>query len=243
MHLHQPARQCQPDAQATGGAIENRFRLVEHVEHPREDVGGNSYPRIADPHDGLVGLLVGGEPDVPATRRELHRVVQDIGEDLHQPRAITVDKNWTRGQRCVQCLTRRRGERRDGFGRGRHQAGEVERFATQLDSVGGDPGHIQEIIDEAHELFDLTLDHIAGTGRSGRRGVELEGLQRKPYRCQRVPELVRERREELVLALIGFSQLGRAIADPELQVPVQRFRLVLGSSGDSRSGPGCRIAA
>ena len=96
VHFHQPSRQRQPDAQPTGRALEHRLRLMEHVEYPREDVGGDSDPGIADAHDGLVGLLVGGEPDVPCTRRELHRVVQDIGEDLHQPRTITVDENRAR---------------------------------------------------------------------------------------------------------------------------------------------------
>ena len=120
------------------------------------------------------------------------------------------------------------GERHDGLGGGRHEAGEVERFATQLDFVGGDPGHVEEVIDEAHELPDLTVDHLTGMCGSGRRGLGLQRLEREPYRRQRVPELVRERREELVLALIGFGQLGRAIPDPQLEVPVQRLRVVLG---------------
>ena len=90
VHLHQPPRQRQPDAQPAGRAFENRLRLLEHVEHPREDVGRDSDPRIADAHDRLTGLLVGGEPDVPATRRELHRVVENVREDLHQPRAIAI---------------------------------------------------------------------------------------------------------------------------------------------------------
>ena len=185
VHLHQPPRQRQPDAQATGRSFEDRFRLLEHVEHPREDVGGDSDPRIADAHDSLIGLLVGGEPDVSAARRELHRVVEDVRKDLHEPRAIAVDKDRRRRQVDTSSVwSAAVASGMMDFDGSRHQAREVVRFTTQLDLIGGDPGHIQEVIDEAHELPDLTLDHITGARRGRRRGVGLQSLEREPNRVR-----------------------------------------------------------
>ena len=91
MHLDETPRQRQPDAQASGRSFENRFRLLEHVEHPWEDVRCDPHPGIADAHDGLIGLLLSGKPDASATRRELHGVVESVREDLDQTRTIAID--------------------------------------------------------------------------------------------------------------------------------------------------------
>jgi hypothetical protein len=165
-----------------------------------------------------------------ATRwREFHRVVEHICKNLHEPRAITVDLNRRRRPLRVQRVTRGRCERGNGFDRGRHQTREVQRFTTQLDFVGRDTRHIEEVVDESYELPDLTVDHIAGACRSRRRGIDLQGLQREPDRCEWVPELVRERREKFVLAVIRFDQLRGAVTNPEFKVSIQRFSIVLGS--------------
>ena len=144
----------------------------------------------------------GSEPDVSARRREFHSVVENICKDLHEPRAVTVDTNRRGGQLHIHRVPRCRGECRDRFDGGGHQRREVERFTTQLDFVGRDTGHVQQVVDESHELPDLTLDHVSSACRDRASIVNFQGLQREPYRCQRVPELVREHREEFVLALI-----------------------------------------
>ena len=48
---------------------------------------------------------------------------------------------------------------------------EFVRFTTQLDLIGRDPGDIQEVIDESHELPNLTVNHFTGACRIRRRGV------------------------------------------------------------------------
>ena len=175
------------------------------------------------------GVLFGREPDVPARRREFHSVVEHIGKHLHEPRAVTVDTNRRRGQLHLHRVPRCRGECRDRFDGGGHQRREVERFTTQLDFVGRDTGHVQQVVDESHELPDLTLDHLSSVFRDRASAVNFQGLQREPYRCQRVPELVREHREEFVLALILLLEFGGTVTNPQLQLSIQRFRVVFGS--------------
>ena len=97
----------------------------------------------------------------------------------------------------------------------------------QLNLVGGNTGHVQQVVDEPHELRDLAVDHLTSPCRRRRRAVNLQGLQREPYRRERVPELVRQRREEFVLALILRFELGRTVTNPELQLSIQCFRAVL----------------
>jgi hypothetical protein len=60
-----------------------------------------------------------------------------------------------------------------------------------------------------------------GAGTSARPD-ELRG---EPDRGQRVAELVRQHREELVLAAARLLQLGRALGDPQFEVAVQALEL------------------
>jgi hypothetical protein len=129
-------------------------------------------------------------------------LLRNICKDLHEPRAVTVDTNWRGGQLHIHRVPRCRGERRDRFDGGGHQRREVERFTTQLDFVGRDTGHVQQVVDESYELPDLTLDHVSSACRDRASVVDFQGLQRGPYRCQRVPELVRASRVVLALILL-----------------------------------------
>ena len=64
--------------------------------------------------------------------------------------------------------------------------------------------------------------------RRRRRRIALQAFEREPYRGERIPELVGERRQELVFALIRFQQFGGPVTDPKLQFPIQRVGIVLG---------------
>ena len=229
VHLHQAPCERQSDAQAAGRPFESRLRLLEHIEHPREGVGGDSNTCIADAHHCLIGLLVRSKPDMPPARRELHRIVEDIRKDLHEARAIAINMDRRRRQAHVQCLLRRRGERHDGFDSSLHQVCELVRLTTQLDLVGSDPRDIQEVVNESHELLHLTLNDVTGVCRSRRRCAELQTLKCEPNRCERISEFVRERCQKFVLTLIGFHEFGRTVTNPLFQLAVQCFSLVLGS--------------
>ena len=189
--------------------------LLEHVEDAGQDVRSDADAGIADAHDGLTGLLVRGEPDVAAARRELHRVVEDVRKDLHEPRRHHHRRESASTARCTSSVLLRRGrQRHDGFDRRRHQPREVVRFTTQLNLVGRDPRHIQEVVDEPHELPDLAIDHVTGACRRRRRGAALQALECEPDGCERIAELVGERGQKLVLSLIRFDQFGGPVADP-----------------------------
>ena len=133
-------------------------------------------------------------------------------------------------------------ERHDRFDGRRHQAARRVGLPAQVDLVGGDAGDIEEVVDKSHELSDLALNDLMRARRHGRRRTGLETFQRKANRRERVPELVRQRRQELVLPLIRLLQLGRPFLDAELQVAIQRRRPGSWQSGGSRPDPGSRSA-
>ena len=110
----------------------------------------------------------------------------------------------------------------------RHQLSQIVRFTTQLDLVGGDARHVEQIVDEAHQLSDLAFDDVTCVCRRGQRRAALERLEREADRGERIAELVGERRQELVLALIRFEQFGGPVSDAKLQLAVERVAMVLG---------------
>ena len=75
---------------------------------------------------------------------------------------------------------------------------------------------MKQIVDEPHEVIHLPLHHRVEL--FDRRGVAADAKQVKgvSQRRERVAQLVREHRDELVLALVDLSQRGfrgRALGD------------------------------
>ena len=82
----------------------------------------------------LMPVLSGGEPDVPAAWRELHGVVQHIGEDLDEACAVAIDAESASPAARRSTCGGRRGERHDRFDRRGHQPREVVRLPPQHQS-------------------------------------------------------------------------------------------------------------
>src|SRR4029450_3937285 len=98
-----------------------------------------------------------------------------------------------------------------------------------MDLIGRDPGDIQEVIDQWHELANLTVNHFTSACHTRRRGVGLQSFECEPNRCERVSEFVRKRREEFVLTLVRFDELGGSVTHAQFQISIQGFSLVLRS--------------
>jgi len=86
---------------------------------------------------------------------------------------------------------------------------EIDGLPAHLDQSARDPRHFEQIVDEAHEVIDLSFHHRAKTSRHrlgrARRLQELHGReQRREWIAQFVPE----RGEEFILASIGQPQGG-----------------------------------
>src|SRR5690606_24333742 len=70
-----------------------------------------------------------------------------------------------------------------------------------------DPRGIEQIVDEPRQMLQLPLDHPAELVELLVGRQTAEQLRRGHQRCERVAQLVREQREELVLAPIRALEL------------------------------------
>ena len=94
---------------------------------------------------------------------------------------------------------------------------ELDGLAVQRDLALRDARHVEQIVDEAGEVRDLPLDDLAhpGDARVVRRHL-VEHLRGRDDRRERIAQLVRQHREELVLAPVRFLELllGRLARAP-----------------------------
>ncbi len=83
----------------------------------------------------------------------------------------------------------------------------VHSFHVQRDRAARDARDIEQVVDELGQVDHLPLDHVARP-RHRRRILQCPRhyLDRVPYRCQRVAQLVREYREEFVLAAVRLLE-------------------------------------
>src|SRR5690606_30860493 len=68
-----------------------------------------------------------------------------------------------------------------------------------------DPRRLVQIVRQANEMLDLAVDDVDDR-RGCRAGRAPEQVDTAPERRERISELVRERREELVLVPVGLAQ-------------------------------------
>ena len=89
-----------------------------------------------------------------------------------------------------------------------HDRGQVDPLLAELELAPGDPRDIEQVVDQSHHLADLAFHHRAGRlDDLGLAVGQADDLERVADRRQRVPQFVRQGREELVLAAIGVAKL------------------------------------
>ena len=138
---------------------------------------------------------------------ELRGVVKQIGDHLDEPRGIDVQHAellWKLdGELDVLC--------RDGGAVGVdgavHEAVERRRLPLELNLSRRDPRDIQQVVDQADHVANLTIHHASDPFDRCRRVTRNpDQLQARSNRCQRIAKLMRQHRQELVLAPVGLAQ-------------------------------------
>jgi hypothetical protein len=84
----------------------------------------------------------------------------------------------------------------------------VERFAAKLDGPARDARDVEQVFDEARHLRDLPVHRFEELLLAlAHERLAAKHVQRRAQRRERVAQLVRERREEFVLAPVGVLDL------------------------------------
>ncbi len=107
--------------------------------------------------------------------------------------------------------------------------GDFHGLQPQLDSAGGDPRDLQQVVDEPHHVIDLPLQHFQhAIGSRVVAARQPQDIERIADRRQRIAELVGQRRQKLVLAAVSLKEgllkplasvMSRAIFDAPTTLP------------------------
>jgi hypothetical protein len=160
-------RQAEP---RSGRARRPLRRPVEALEHPAGLLFGHPHAVIlnGDLDPGPLGL--DAHVDAPSLARVYMRVGDQVGHDLTQARGIRQDQTGRRSDIHTQPLPLLLDPRAHQLGHLARRLAGIHRPAVDLDMVGFDPGHVQEVgdqlgqpvgrlEDDLHELT-LALGHV-----------------------------------------------------------------------------------
>ena len=229
VHLDETPDEREADSEAAVRAFGFLVHLGEEVEDSRHEVGGNPHSRVFHLDHGVRIFACHRQRNAPAGLHELRRVVQDVADDLHQASLVAVDAEQILRQVQRQLVA----AGVDEWTCGLHSPGDhgVEQHPLTLerDHPAGDARHVEQVVDETHEMLHLPLDHFARAHAVGFGQVPLpQQLNGRPNWRQRIPELVSQNRQELVLAAIRFLERcgrrferGRAIGHALLELGVE----------------------
>ena len=89
--------------------------------------------------------------------------------------------------------------------------GQVDRASIEHDLARHDPPDVEQVVHQARHVQHLPLDDVARAYSAGLAKVgEAKHLHRTPNRAERIAQLVREHREELILGLALALHLRQA---------------------------------
>ena len=207
MQLDQAAHQREADAEAALRPIERRGDLREHLEEAGEVPRFDADAGVANRDHDLAAHARGADPDVPAGLGVARRVVEQVGKDLREPRAIGLEPDRLGRQRDGERVPRGVDGGPAGFDRGLQDGGDVHGSNAQRELVAADAAHVEQVVDEPHHQQHLAVDQVARPGQVGVRGVgHAHDLHGVTDRRQRIAQLVGERGEEFVLAPVALAQ-------------------------------------
>ncbi len=191
-------------------------RPVKAIEHARNLLFGHPDPGVGD--DDLHPRPVGLDADVEGASlgRVQVRVGQQVGDDLADPPRIGERRRQRRRDVRGQVLVLRDDARLHQLDHLVHDLADIDRAPVDLDVVGLDPRHVEQVVDELDEpvgrLEDdvdelaLALGHVLGRA--------LEQLDEALDRGQRTAQLVRGGRDELALGPLEASTLAHVPHGP-----------------------------
>jgi hypothetical protein len=80
----------QPQAESSVRSSGRLIGLPKPIEHKRNEFLGDPHTRIDDRHDDALGIAADADSDRPAVGCELHRVTEQVPENLLQPFRVAV---------------------------------------------------------------------------------------------------------------------------------------------------------
>ena len=196
----------QRESEAGAGRMRRSLvEALERAEDPRVLILWDAEARVDDLELEVVRGRPQVEADPTAGRRELHRVRQEVEQDLADPPGIEIHARAFVGGRfeadvLLAGALARRGEHR------REQRPDRERLRPELDASCLDLCEIEHVVDQREEVIsgvaDISQIALLAVGGRGRE-LLLEQVGKADDRVERCAQLVAHVREELGLVPVG----------------------------------------
>src|SRR6185437_1978014 len=213
MQLDEPTHQSEADAETALSAVEGALALHEGLEDLRQQLGRNAEPIVAHTKHGLAVPGAECHPDYTARRRVLDRVRQYVGNDLIDAHRIAVDPVRPALDLYIDApLLCARGKLRDAA---TDRIREVEGHAGKGHFARDCPSDLEQVVHEPRQVMSLAPDDVP---RTHRRAVHttagLQTFERRGDGAERISQLMRQHRHELVLRLTAL--LGQVAPEPRI---------------------------
>src|SRR5262249_38592184 len=229
LKLDEPLDERQADTESALQPVQRRRSLDEYIEDARQEIRAYADPVVLHPQ--LCGSICLGHADAyrSARRRVLQGVRDEVDHDLIDSRRIGIDPCRPSGKRddvTVELTALPKG----GDGRVGDLV-EVGRLPAELDLGAHDAPDVQKVVHETRQMNGLPGEDAARSGgRVARLAESLEDLHGVADGAERIPQLVPQHGQELVLrAVRRFGVLsGRLLPRKEGGA----FRLGLHLAGD-----------
>ena len=208
VQLGQPLHQREANTKAAIGPPRHALDLRKNLEDPDQAIGSDADPVVLDRQRQRVAVDDTRQVDLTAGVAIFRGVRQQVREDLRQPQMIRVEQDRFGRQMQRQVLVLGLQRRTGRFHSGIHHVGHHQRFQLEMQLALRDARDVEQVIEQQRHVRRLALDdHLRALelrGRDLRRGNQ---PGRRTDRCQRVAQLVRQRRDEFILAAILLAQL------------------------------------
>ncbi len=207
VQLDQIAHQREADAQPALRMPSARMALRKHVENVRQRIGRDSGAIVVHRDHHVLTFAARAQRDAAARCGVLGGIVEQVGEDLREAHHVRLQHDRLRGKRHRELVLRGVDQRPARLERGVDHRCEIDRLLTQLDLAQRDSGHFHQVVDQPRHVADLPIHHLQDTRPALAELRQPQHADRVADRRERIAQLMREHREERVLAPVGFLAL------------------------------------
>ena len=157
--------------------------------------------------------------DPPAIGRELGRVADQVADYLCEPHRVAVDVQRLAGSAHDDAVIARCDFRHGGLDRLADDRGDVHRLRFQVDLSLGDARYLEQVVDQPRHVLYLAVDHLAHLDQHRIvRSLALQDRDRGADRRERIAELMREDRQEIILPPVRIQQLAVRLFEAPVQL-------------------------
>jgi len=183
--------QGQAQTQATLRPVGRAFSLGKKIKHPQLQFRRHANAIVLDDQGHVLFMNLGAQLNDATRWRELGGVVEQVGQNLHQPFLVHQDIDFFGRQVDHQPVVAR-------LNKGLHLLHGIgdQRFYlmhafVDTDQAAGHTRHVKQVIDQVGHVADLARDHTAHLFQTIVIQMgHADELGRRTDGCQRVPQLM-----------------------------------------------------